>query len=172
MTCTLFATGWTLAVLSLAAPLQAQSLAGVAKKAEQERAKAKEGKVYTNKDLADTPPATTAPLPSDAGPVSSSSKPTSGGETKDEEWWRSRALALRRTLADDQTKLAAAKGHYDSLPDTVKGAVGRPVIEASIKAKEEITRLTAIVANDQRAITEFEQEARRAGVLPGWLREK
>lgn len=41
-----------------------------------------------------------------------------------------------------------------------------------MKAREEITRLTAVVANDQRALSDFEEEARKAGVLPGWIRDK
>jgi len=176
-------------LLPVAAALQGQSLAGVAKKAEEESTKAKQEqsadgkkladkpstKVYTNKDLADVPPAPAASSRSETGAASSNSKTTSAEPTpttKDESWWRSRAVTLRRTLADDQTKLAAAKAHYDALPDQAKGPLGAPVVEAWMKAKEEITRLTATVVNDQRALADFEEEARRAGVLPGWIRER
>lgn len=188
MTRTLLATAWVV-LLPVAAALQAQSLAGAAKKAEEESTKTKQEqsvddkkksdkpptKVYTNKDLVDVPPAAAAPSPSETGAASSNSKTTSvepTPTTKDESWWRSRAVTLRRTLADDQTKLAAAKAHYDALPDQAKGPLGAPVVEAWMKAKEAITRLTATVVNDQRALADFEEEARRAGVLPGWIRER
>jgi len=184
MTRTLLATAW---VVLLAAGLQAQSLAGVAKKAEQESAKAKQEqsadgkkkpdkpqtKVYTNKDLPDVPLSTATGLIVDAA-TSSKTTTTSGSATtpQDEASWRSRGRDLRRTLADDQTKLAAAKSHYDSLPDQAKGLIDQPVVQAWMKAREEISRLTAVVENDQRAISDLEDEARRAGVPPGWLRER
>ncbi len=174
-------------VLSLTSTLQAQSLAAAAKKAEEQSTKAKQEqspdkkkddkpqtKVYTNKDLADVPPPmAAAPSETAAAPVGGSAPgPAAPADGHDEARWRSRATALRRTLADDQTKLAAAKAHYDSLPDTAKGPLGAPVVEAWMKAREEITRLTAVVANDQRALSDFEEEARKAGVLPGWIRDK
>lgn len=188
MTRTLLVTAWMI-LLPVAASLQAQSLAGVAKKGEEESAKTRQEqsaddkrksdkpptKVYTNKDLVDVPPAAAASSRSETGTASSSSKTTSvepTTTTKDESWWRSRAVTLRRTLADDQTKLASAKAHYDALPNQAQGPLGAPVVEAWMKAKEEITRLTAIVVNDQRALADFEEEARRAGVLPGWIRER
>lgn len=175
-------------VALLPSSIQTQSLAGAARKADEERTKAKQEqptddkkkadkpstKVYTNKDLADVPPstATVASSSSETVTASGSSKTTSDGDGKDESYWRSRAVALRRTLADDQTKLAAAKAHFEALPDQAKGPLGAPIVEAWMKAREEITRLTAIVTNDQRALTELEDEARRVGALPGWLRER
>ena len=38
------------------------------------------------------------------------------------------------------------------------------------KALDEITRLTAAIAADKKALADFEDEAHRAGVPPGWLR--
>ncbi len=184
----------SLVVASLStAALQAQSLAGAAKKAGEASAKAKQAdgqktvdkpatKVYTNKDLGDVPPSTATTTPTEtsdsktpsgsAATPASPATPAATSTPQDERSWRARARDLRRTLADDQTKLAAAKVHYDSLPDTAKGAVDAPIVDAWMKAREEISRLTAAVANDQRAISELEDEARRAGVPPGWLRDR
>ena len=165
-------------LLSPTTHLDAQSLAGVAKKAQEDRADKPPAKVYTNKDLPDAPPAVPPPpaLPPSETPStttgSTSKATTSALETKDENWWRSRATTLRRTLADNQTKLVAAKAHYDSLPPEARGVTGAPIVEAWMKAKEEISRLLAVVANDQRALEELQDEARRAGVVPGWLRER
>jgi len=178
---------WLVVVSLSIAALQAQSLAGAAKKAGEASAKSKQAdgqkvdkpptKAYTNKDLAEVPPSTATTTQTDTtdsktATSGSTSTPASATTPQDERLWRSRARELRRTLADDQTKLAAAKAHYDSLPETAKGAAGAPIVGAWMKAREEISRLTAAVANDQRAISELEDEARRAGVPPGWLRDR
>jgi hypothetical protein len=183
MTRTLLATAL---VVLLPVALQAQSLAGVAKKAEAESAKAKQAegknadkpatKVYTDKDLPDVPaPTATSVSPETVGSkaTTTTGSTTSGSTTSgDEASWRSRASELRRRLADDRTKLAAAKMHFDKLPDQAKGAIETPVVDAWMRAREDISRLTAVVVNDERAISELEDEARRAGVPPGWLRER
>ena len=182
-------------VAPLTVSLQAQSLADAARKAEEQRVKAEQEqaktadtkdsdkpaatKVYTNKDLQNVPATAVVPAP----PETVAKEPVVGGTdlktrvegtttVKDEDWWRSRALALRRTLADNQTKLVAAQVYYDGLPDRARGVLGAPVVEAWMKAKEEISRLSAVVVNDKRALADFEEEARRAGVPPGWLRER
>ena len=38
------------------------------------------------------------------------------------------------------------------------------------KAMDELNRLKAAIQNDKKAITDLEEEARKAGVPPGWLR--
>jgi hypothetical protein len=178
---------WWGVTFVLTGALHAQSLADVAKQTE-ERAKAKQEqtksddtttttKVYTNKDLRDHPGSFEIPVPVETESPKASGTiaeeiVTAPTATKDEDWWRSRALALRRTLADDTTKLVAAQKHYDSLPDQARGILGTPIVEAWMKAKEEISRLTGIVANDRRALADFEEEARRGNILPGWLRAK
>ena len=78
---------------------------------------------------------------------------------KDEAWWRSHAIELQRKLTADITKLAAMRAYYDGQPEEAR-------------AKQEIASLAAVVVNDRRALSDFEDEARRAGVPPGWLREK
>ena len=182
MTRTLLATA---CVALLPLTLHAQSLGAVAKKAGQAKAKqeqaadgkkadAPQTKVYTNKDLADVPPSTAPVAAPEPGGSKTTTTTTSGTATTspDEQMWRARARELRRALTDDQTKLAAAKAHLDSLPDTAKGAAGAPIVDAWMKARAEISRLTATVDNDQRAVSELEDDARRAGVPPGWLRDK
>jgi len=94
------------------------------------------------------------------------------GVLKDEDWWRSNALRLQRQRDADTRALTAAQLHFDALPDQAKGALGVPVVDAWMKARAEISRLTAVVATDVQAVKDFEEEARRAGIAPGWLREK
>ena len=38
------------------------------------------------------------------------------------------------------------------------------------KAIDELNRLTKQIADDKKAIADLQEEARRAGVPPGWLR--
>lgn len=193
-----------LGAVGTASFVQAQSIADLAKKAEEAKAKkaaeqappegekkddakAKDApkKTFTNTDLGGS--SSSAPPPSDASnsksdvqPKDTTQKPDakdataapSSGETKDENWWRSHALALKRQRDDDTTALLAARAHFDSLPDQAKGVLGVPIVDAWMKARAEISRLEGVVANDRRAVNDFEEEARRAGIPPGWLREK
>jgi hypothetical protein len=49
--------------------------------------------------------------------------------------------------------------------------VQRPVIiQDRQRAIDELAGLTKAVAEGRKAIADFEEEARRAGVPPGWLR--
>ena len=56
--------------------------------------------------------------------------------------------------------------------DLVNNDVGqRPAIEQDRnRALAELARLQKSIVADRKAIADFEEEARRAGVPPGWLR--
>ena len=103
-------------------------------------------------------------LPVLAAPVVSEARPSSAVVVKkDEAYWKGRMRALLKQLHDDQTFQVAAKILVRSI------GVGADNRRARIEAQAELLRLTAAVANDERAIDEFELEAHRAAVLPGWL---
>lgn len=172
--------------LNMAAPLHAQSLADVARKTEQERAAAKTPtKVYTNKDLTDAPPSTTTSA-ADARPVQApaqTAKADTGAAvevksslrdtTRDETYWKDRMRKLQAQLSDDQTYGKAAASRIDALSADLDGAGGarRIVIESErLRATTELSQLTAAIKNDLRAIADLEEEARRAGIPPSWLR--
>jgi hypothetical protein len=182
--------------------LRAQTIADLAKRTEEAKAKKAEQatadgdkgktdgtdskdapkKTFTNTDLVNAVGPTTADAASEpkAAPSELRSadskdapKPTiSSGEVKDENWWRSHALVLKRQRDADMVTLAAARAHYNSLPDEAKGVLGVPVVDAWMKARAEVSRLEGVVANDIRAVNDFEEDARRASIPPGWLREK
>src|SRR5258708_25388090 len=81
---------------------------------------------FTNSDLKDASSGGTSSSgssdaksdakPTDAKPTPDAKDATASGEKRDEDWWRSHALALQRQREADLTALAAARVHYDSLP--------------------------------------------------------
>ena len=181
---------WLL-VLALSAGPPAQvpaaepSLAEVSRNAEAARA-ARTGrppaKVYTNKDLppVDRPAATpagstvpaakTPPAPPPA-PVPVQLPPPGGDEAS----WRARMRPLREQL--DRAR-ALADGTQRRAAELMRSAdwcfrIGVVCAEyaESLRLTDEHRTLVADVARAERNVAALEDEARRAGVPPGWLRE-
>ena len=170
----------------------AQSLADVARK-EEERRKTQPTatKVYTNKDLGDVPPATMpTPAPATGG---STTTPTAAGssgstaakddqkDTKDDKsgargqtYWSGRMKSAQEVLDRDstfadalQSRIAALTTDFVNRDDPAQ----RSTIDRDRqKAIAELERLKKKVIEDKKAISDLEEEARRAGVPPGWLR--
>jgi hypothetical protein len=78
--------------------------------------------------------------------------------TFDRPFWQDRMRLLQTQRASDQTALAAASVIW-------RGLDQGPWYDAVT----ELTRWTAAVQTDARAIADLELEAHRAGVPPGWL---
>jgi hypothetical protein len=183
-------------ILAGAAPSGAQTLAELAKKADDQR-KAAKGKVYTNKDVGDVPPASAAPQtnpdaaaktdaaaaktdPAAAKPAS----PATGTATtdaaadkstpKDQAAWAERMKALRTKADRDAAFAAALQSQINGLTaDFVNrdDPAQRSVIEQNrTKAVSELARVQKDIVADKKAIADAEEEARRAGVPAGWLR--
>ena len=157
------------------------SLAELAKK-EQERRKGVPGpqKVYTNKDLPEAPappPAAGAPAatPTPVGepePAGVQQKPA--GEEKDEAWWRNRIRTARDELRRNEVFLEALQSRINALSADF---VNRddPYQRAKIgedrqKALAQMDQLRKEIEEDTKRIEAIEDEARKAGVPPGWLR--
>jgi hypothetical protein len=181
----------TLTLLLLAAvagTARAQSLADVAKK-EEERRKAMPPptKVYTNKDLVETP---SDSIPRPAGDASKDADKTKaadsdtkdapkdsdnkGGEKKDQAYWSGRLKTLQtqrdrdKEFADAlQTKVNSLTTDFVNRDDPAQRAV---IARDRQKALDEIARLKKAVTDDEKAIADLQEEARRQGVPPGWLR--
>lgn len=180
-----------LVLLCCGGTASAQSLADVARRAEAERAKAaadkkEPTKVITNDDLKKDPAAPEAPAaPGDTAKPVDKSKPAESkpaakkGEaepTHSESYWRRRATELHGRLAADEKSAAAGREKVERLRHIID-ALGcvvckeRNQLESQIiRMEEEQTKLDAKVASDRSAIQDFEEEGRRAGILPGWLR--
>jgi hypothetical protein len=183
-------------LLAVAAPICAQSLAAVAKKEEDRRKNIKEpAKVYTNKDLRPAPPGsvlapdasgTAAKEPDkdaagkDAAGKDAAKDPDKtdkdkdGAKGKDQAYWHEKMLALQTQADRDQTYLDAVQTRVNALTaDFVNrdDPAQKAVIERERQRNlAELERLKKAIVDDKKAITGLEDEARRAGVPPGWLR--
>jgi hypothetical protein len=138
---------------------------------------------YSNADLKDGPPV--AAPPPYVAPVPGQEQIRQGDYSraalKDEMYWKARMQDVRAKLDADRTFLAdavvreAALNKRAHLPVDSNDYIRNRVLRAQVDgdwtaAVAEVGRLKALVANDARAITTAEEEARRANVPAGWLR--
>jgi hypothetical protein len=174
---------------SIVAPVRTQSLAEVAKKQEEQRKSTKgTSKVYTNKDLkgvpAPSPSSPSTPLPADttkptdtaAGPAEATPSPAAAApsETKDRAYWSQRIQEAREQIARDRVLLDALQTRVNSLDADVVNrddpAQRAKLMNDRERALVELERQKKAVAAGEKAVAATEEEARRAGVPPGWLR--
>ena len=167
---------------------QSQPLGDIARKEEERRQAVKEpAKVYTNQDLG-TVPAPPAPPPETPKPPSTSAgdaskeaekdkekgKETDKTATKDQAYWAGRMKQLQEQLDRDQTYADAMQSRVNGLTaDFVArdDPAQRTVIENDRrKALAELDRLKQAITTDKKALADLQDEARRTGVPPGWLR--
>ena len=161
---------------------QNPTLAEIARK-EQERRKTTTGtpKVLTNKDL---PPSAQQPVaPPPAAPAATAEqKPADpqkpAGDDKDKEkdeaWWRDRITTARESLRRNevfqealQSRINALSADFVNRDDPYQRA---KIGEDRQKALLEMERVKAEIVQTKKQIEDIEEEARKAGVPPGWLR--
>jgi hypothetical protein len=170
----------------VAASSSAQSLGEVARKEEARRKDIKRpAKVYTNDSLRDdgtttvqtlapplpAGPQATAPSPSGVQP-DKTAKPDEG--KKDEAYWRDRIAQERQAFQRAemfrdalQTRINSLTADFTARDDPAQ----RNVIAADRqKALAELDRVKREIEQHKKAMTDIEEEARKAGVPPGWLR--
>ncbi len=176
-----------------------QSLADLARQeAARRQGVSSSGKVFTNADLKPVPAVSPAPSPvapaASGGPllppptleqavapaptveVSGGGAPaqTSTGDRKDEKYWRQRVATARDTVARSQILEQALQARIASLAaDFVNrdDPFQRAQIEADrLKALTELDRVKKEVTAQQAELSAIADEARRAGVPPGWVR--
>jgi hypothetical protein len=167
-------------------PVQAQVLGDVARQEEVRRKDIKApAKVYTNKDLGPVPESSSGTLSAPGPAAAASTETAKADETKDkdkdakdpkkgEAYWSGRKKDLQTKLDSDQTLAAALQTRINALNTDF---VNRddPVQRAGIdrdrqKATSELDRLKKSVADGKKALSDLEEEARKAGVPSGWLR--
>ena len=157
-------------------------------------------KVYTNKDLGPAPssstpaatpapdasaPAATAPgaaapsaaVPGDAPKDKDAAAAEQGKDkdpTKTQAYWAAKMKSLRDELARNETFAEALQSRINALQtDFVNrdDPAQRAVIDKNRqKALAELDRLKKTIADGHKAIAQFEEDARRAGIPPGWVR--
>lgn len=169
-----------LAAASSAYAQQTLTLGELALKEQQRRKAMKaEGKVLSNKDLpkissAETPK--TLPDAAGATAPASEQKPAEKvlEEEKDEAWWRARMGQLREELRRNelfaealQTRISSLTNDFASRDDPYQRA---RIADDRQKAMAEMDRVRSDIDLQKKKISDVEEEARRAGVPPGWLR--
>ena len=184
------------ALLLTATTGYAQSLADVARKEEERRkANPEATKVYTNKDL-NAAPAPSTPAPSTPAGGTKDTKDTKDTKAKDRTIRRRRTTRrktrtgrnpprtrrtgrgvsrrcrinwIRTRLSSRPFRRASTRSRTDFV--NRDDPAQRAVIERDRqKALAELDRLKKAVVDGKKAIADLEEEARRAGVPPGWLR--
>ena len=174
--------------LLVVSPAWAQSLGDVARKEEARRKTVKAaGKVYTNDTLRkepEAPPPSTPTAPPASAPAAGAPAPSGSPaqpgtpqpdqKKKDEAYWRGRITEARQNLARSQVFHDALQSRINALTTYFVNRddpAQRAVLERDKqKALAQLAKLKQSVITDKKAIADLEEEARRAGVPPGWLR--
>jgi hypothetical protein len=176
-----------LATLGTPVIVSGQGLADLAKQEEARRKTVKPArKVFTNGDLKSDgttsapAPASGAGTPAPGSQAASTTQPAGkpeGGEPtdgKDQAYWSNRIRTARsgldrsRIFADAlQSRINALNNDFVNRDDPAQ----RAQIELERqRAVAELERVKREIADQTKAITDIEEEARKAGVPPGWLR--
>jgi hypothetical protein len=172
--------------LLVSVPVFGQDLAALAKKAEESRkTSTKETKVYTNADAGNVLAATATPsadkgkpAPADDPAAKTAQPPAADAgqateNQKDQAYWAEKLKTLQSQLERDMVFADAIQTRINILSaDLVNNDLGqRPAIEQERnRALAELARLQKSILDDRKAIADFDDEARRAAVPPGWLR--
>ena len=184
-----------LVFIGMANVAAAQSLGDVAKKEEQRRKTVKSGKVYTNDELkrdptpsvpasastgtTSTPSASSTPAPAPASSGNNAGKDDSANkdgsaDKSDEKTWRKRITNARESLQRSQAFADALQSQLNALSTDF---VNRddPIQRQQIAKQRdgvvaELDRVKKEVAAQTKAISDIQEEARRANVPAGWVR--
>jgi hypothetical protein len=181
-------------ILSLAVPVAAQSLGELAKKEQERRKEAPPAKkVYTNDDLKKiTVPGGTpdqSATPADGTKAAGGTKtagaatpaPKEGDAAKPAEEkpageaeWRARMNSAREGLRRSemfrdalQSRINGLTADFTARDDPYQRAL---IADDRQKALAELAQVNKDIENGKKAITDIEEEARRANVPPGWIR--
>jgi hypothetical protein len=161
-------------------------LAEIARKEAERRKEIKNApKMLTNKDLpasALKPPTAASVPPADGQAAPAADQKAAGTEgappadspQRDEKYWRTRITQARETLQRNEMFAAALQSQINGLTTDF---VNRddPYQRAQIgeqrqKALDELARVKNDIENGKKQIADIDEEARRAGAPPGWLR--
>jgi len=168
------------AVVALTGIAAAQSLGDVAKQEEARRkAVASAGKVYTSDSLRPEPSPAAPAAAAATSTASAPDKPADKREAsqdakKDEAYWKQRIAAERTALSRAQLFAESLQSRINALTNDFS-ARDDPFQRNQIgqdrqKAIAELDRVHKEIADHTKAITDIQEEARKAGVPAGWVR--
>lgn len=125
---------------------------------------------YTNRDLSEHPVRSAVEGVLGGAFV----EPQPAANPRDEAWWRARISNARATLGRNQlladglaTRVASLTREIVDEHDVAQQRRLRGHLQ---KAMENLDRQQRLVLSDRRDVEAFQEEARRQGVPPGWLR--
>jgi hypothetical protein len=171
-------------VAGSARPARAQSLGDIGRQEEERRKEVKTpAKVYTNKDLGTPSQTSAAPATPAAGTPGASGTPdkppapaadNKDSAVKDQKYWSGRKATLAAKLERDRVLADAMQSRINQLTADFSARsdpAQRAVLERDRqRAVSEFDGLQKAVKDDQKALADFDEEARKASVPPGWLR--
>jgi hypothetical protein len=153
--------------------------------------------VYSDEDLKKHPPgpgpssaapAAAAPVASDGGGGSSESSGGEGegdegrtsqsGRRNDQSYWKQQAAQHRANMQEAEQRIAAAQQRMNALlSDIVPTNVGDPFQQQTLEtnranARRELEEAEKNLERAEDAFHEFEEEARRMAIPPGWVEER
>ena len=152
----------------------AQSLADVAKKEEARRKTiVVPGRVYTNSDLRPEPSSAPIAAEPEVKPPETRDE-LSQVESKGEAHWKALMRSARAALERSQVLAAALQSRLNALAADI-AARDDPAQRSKLEAERrrvlaELDRVNLEIAEQTTAIATIEEDARKAGVPPGWLR--
>ncbi len=163
------------------AAASAQEPTSLVELARQEEARKKAlkvpSKVYTDKDVqrpASEPPSAFSALPPPVLPAPEKPAAQKTEPEKDEAWWKARIEQVREELRRNeafaealQSRINALTGDFVNRDDPYQRA---RVADDRQKALAELDRVKGDIERSRKQIADIEEEARQAGVPPGWIR--
>lgn len=169
---------------ALHSSVAAQSLADVAKAEEARRRGVRTGavKVYTNDDLGGVSATGAAPVaPSSASATTpKSADPAKPAEekavdpTKTQAFWKDRMTTIQQTVARNKLLLEALQAQVNGMNAEFVNTDDpgqRGLLQARLqRASGELQRVQQDIEKQTKAAADLQEEARKAGVPPGWVR--
>jgi hypothetical protein len=120
------------------------------------------------------PSATDIPVPTADAKVVPPVEPAADAPVKDQAWWRARMTAAREAVARDRLLVTALESRVAALASDIASrddpAQRAELMNARQLALKELERMKEQVESGTLAITTIEDEARKSGVPPGWIR--
>ncbi len=169
-----------------ASPATGQSLAAVARKEEARRKQLKQpSRVISNKDLRrvdpGTRPAPVAPPAAATAPPAPDSAASAEAPVDEDAQRDQDERAWRQKMADARVALDRSQMYADALQSKINAlwadftARDDPAQRAQLelerkRALAELERVKGEIESQKKAIADLEEEARKAGVPPGWIR--
>jgi hypothetical protein len=139
----------------------------------------------TNQDVANAPPrplptvpASVAATLAEEAPAAASESNAPGSkkdtETHDETWWHKRMTAAQDELNHDQLLADALQSRINALTNDAS-ARDDPAQRADLYSQrnrtiDELEKMKQQIATDKKAITAIQEDARKQGIPPGWIR--